>query len=67
VVAPDRAATGRVLGAAGKAAIQLVKVQGAADKAASLVRCESSAVNCLIRTASISDAQTGNALCSART
>jgi hypothetical protein len=39
---------------------------GAADKAASLMRCKSSAVNCLVRTASISDACEGNDTGSAR-
>ena len=43
-----------------------VKVLGAAGKAARLMRCKSSAVNCLVRTASISDACEGNAAGSAR-
>src|SRR6266700_5000912 len=44
-----------------------VEAPGAADKAASLMRCKSSAVNCLVRTASISDACEGNDTGSART
>ena len=43
-----------------------VEAPGAADKAASLMRCKSSAVNCLVRTASISDACEGNDAGSAR-
>lgn len=39
---------------------------GAADKAASLMRCKSSAVNCSVRTASLFDAHEGNNMCSAR-
>ena len=44
-----------------------VQAPGAADKAASLMRCKSSAVNCLVRTASISDACEGNDTGFART
>ena len=44
-----------------------VEAPGAADKAARLMRCKSSAVNCLVRTASISDAYEGNDIGSART
>ena len=46
---------------------QEVQVLGAADKTASLGRCKSSCRQLPVRTASISDAQEGNALCSART
>jgi uncharacterized protein (DUF2141 family) len=51
----------------GKLEANWVGVPGAADKAACLRRCKSSRRQLPVRTASISDAQEGNDLCSART
>jgi hypothetical protein len=50
---------------AGQAA-QPQGVGGAADKAANLMRCKSSVVNCPVRTTSISDVEGGNMLYVAR-